>query len=111
MVDSMSKSVASASHNSSQSHADNILDAWTALEALSPQTYRAPKDLLTAGGSIVSLDTDQEPWFQRQEARPNTELYYIVYLGSVDLGVPLKSYCLLIRMIASSAHAAAVNRY
>lgn len=86
MVDSMSKSVASASKNSSQSHADNILDAWTALEALSPQTYKAPKDLLTAGGSIVSLDTDQEPWFQRQEARPNTELYYIVYLGSVDLG-------------------------
>ncbi len=63
----------------------DILDAWTALEALSPQEYKKPKDLAKNSDSVAYLQNGQEPWFKGEKARPKTQLYYIVYLGCIDL--------------------------
>ncbi|WP_370979117.1 DEAD/DEAH box helicase [Agaribacterium sp. ZY112] len=64
---------------------EDILDAWTALEALSPQSYKKPKDLVIPGGSVAYLRHNQEPWFKGEKARPKTQLFYVVHLGCVDL--------------------------
>ena len=63
-----------------------ILATWTALEALSPQTYRRPEDL--AGGDrrcVVSLSNGRLPWEIGERSRPNYQLYYQVPLGSVSM--------------------------
>src|SRR4051812_30045536 len=69
-----------------------ILDAWTALEVLSPQTFRRPEDL--AGGdrhAVVSLDKERLPWEGVGErARPKTRLFYQVILGTVDFGAAIE---------------------
>ena len=66
---------------------DAILDAWTALEVLSPPSFRKPEDL--SGGdrrSVAWLDRGRLPWEgDAEKPRPNTRLYYQVVLGSVDL--------------------------
>jgi energy-coupling factor transporter ATP-binding protein EcfA2 len=65
-----------------------ILDAWTALEVLSPPTFRRPEDL--AGGdrqSVAWLDRERLPWEGTAEkSRPKMKLFYQVVLGSIDLG-------------------------
>lgn len=65
-----------------------ILDTWTALEVLSPQTFRRPEDL--AGGdrqAVAWFDRERLPWEGAGEkARRNTKLFYQVVLGTVDLG-------------------------
>lgn len=63
----------------------DILDTWTALEALSPQSYKKPNDLITGDGSIVYLKSGQEPWFKGEKSKPKKNLYYLLYLGAVDL--------------------------
>jgi len=63
-----------------------ILATWTALEALSPQTYRRPEDLI--GGDrrcVVSLSNGRLPWEIGERSRPNYQLYYQVPLGSVSM--------------------------
>ncbi|HYW08823.1 MAG TPA: hypothetical protein VE913_17810, partial [Longimicrobium sp.] len=64
-----------------------ILDAWTTLEILAPPSYRRPEQL--AGGDkkcIARLDQERLPWSGNGErARPNTQLYYQIVLGSVSL--------------------------
>jgi hypothetical protein len=63
-----------------------ILVAWTALEALSPQTYRRPEDLV--GGDrrcVVSLSAGHLPWEMGERSRPNYQLYYQVPLGSIAM--------------------------
>jgi hypothetical protein len=63
-----------------------ILAAWTALEALSPQTYRRPEDLV--GGDrrcVVSLSAGGTPWDKGERSRPNYQLYYQVVLGSISM--------------------------
>jgi hypothetical protein len=63
-----------------------IVATWTALEALSPQTYRRPEDL--AGGDrrcVVSLSNGQLPWEIGERSRPNYQLYYQVPLGSIAM--------------------------
>jgi hypothetical protein len=63
-----------------------ILAAWTALEALSPQTYRRPEDL--AGGDrrcVVSFSAGRVPWEAGERSRPNYQLYYQVALGSIAM--------------------------
>lgn len=68
-----------------------ILDAWTALEVLSPQTFRRPEDL--AGGdrqAVAWLDRDRLPWEGGGEkARPNTRLFYQLVLGTVEVETAL----------------------
>ncbi|HEX4494837.1 MAG TPA: hypothetical protein VIE43_04130, partial [Thermoanaerobaculia bacterium] len=69
-----------------------ILDAWTALEVLSPQTFRRPEDL--AGGdrrAVAALDAEKLPWAgMGEKSRPNTRLFYQVVLGTVDFGAAVE---------------------
>jgi hypothetical protein len=63
-----------------------ILGAWTALEALSPQTYRRPEDLV--GGDrrcFVNVSAGRVPWEIGERSRPNYQLYYQVLLGSISM--------------------------
>jgi len=63
----------------------DILDAWTALEALSPQTYKSPSDLAFGFRSVAYLKSGQEPWITGEKSRPKSSLYYAVYLGAIDM--------------------------
>jgi hypothetical protein len=63
-----------------------ILAAWTALEALSPQTYRRAEDLV--GGDrrcVAALDDAALPWIRGERSRPQRQLYYQILLGSVPM--------------------------
>lgn len=63
-----------------------ILDAWTAIEALSPQTYRYPADLANGDKQcIVDILNGELPWFRRAPPRPKYRLYYQIVLGSVPM--------------------------
>jgi hypothetical protein len=68
-----------------------ILDTWTALEVLSPQTFRRPEDL--AGGdrqAVAWLDRDRLPWEGAGEkARRNTRLFYQLVFGTIDFEAAL----------------------
>ena len=63
----------------------DILDSWSALEVLSPQTFRRPADL--AGGmanNIVSISNGQLPWANGPaRSRPNFRVYYHIVLGTI----------------------------
>lgn len=64
----------------------SILAAWTALEALSPQTYRRPADLANGDGRCVAqISDDGLPWVRGERSRPKQQLYYQVILGSVHM--------------------------
>ncbi|HEV7669625.1 MAG TPA: ATP-binding protein [Thermoanaerobaculia bacterium] len=66
---------------------EHILDAWTALEVLSPPTFRRPEDLVAGDRTrLASLEDIRLPWEGGGEKpRPKTKLYYQVVLGSVSL--------------------------
>lgn len=66
-------------------HPADILDTWTILEALSPQSYKKPNDLVIGAGSVAYLKAGGEPWIAGEKSRPKNNLYYVVYLGAVDL--------------------------
>ena len=65
----------------------DLLDAWTALEVLSPQTYRREADL--AGGAafnIVSLESSL-PWDTGPApSKLNSKVYFHVVLGTLTAG-------------------------
>ncbi|OCP17576.1 MULTISPECIES: AAA domain-containing protein [unclassified Ensifer] len=65
----------------------NVLSAWTAMEVLSPPSFRKPEEL--AGGDrsrIVHIDRDTLPWEKGGEkSRPNQKLYYQLILGSIEM--------------------------
>ncbi|MBS1663748.1 MAG: hypothetical protein JST68_22075 [Bacteroidetes bacterium] len=62
----------------------DLLSTWTALEVLSPQTFRREQDLAGAGGSIASLRQGSLPWEGAGErSKPNYKLYYQVVLGTI----------------------------
>lgn len=63
----------------------DILDAWTVIEALSPQTYKRPTELVIGQGSVAYLTSGREPWLLGEKSRPKNNLYYLVYLGAIDL--------------------------
>ncbi|HEX7782739.1 MAG TPA: AAA domain-containing protein [Sphingobium sp.] len=63
-----------------------MLAAWTALEALSPQTYRKPEDLASGDRSCVAdLSRGQVPWGKGERSRPKRQLYYQVILGAIPM--------------------------
>lgn len=63
-----------------------ILAAWTALEALSPKTYRRPADLLNGDSRCVApIEGDDLPWFRRECSSPKHRLYYQVVLGAIPI--------------------------
>ena len=57
-----------------------VLEAWMALEALSPQTYRKPEDL--AGGDracVADLARREPPWLRGESSRHKRQPYYRSY--------------------------------
>lgn len=62
-----------------------ILAAWTALEALSPQSYKRPEDMASGDRSRVALFQRGVPWRTGARSRPNTRLYFEVVLGAILL--------------------------
>lgn len=63
-----------------------ILDAWTALEVLSPQTFNKPEDLAEGDRRRIADFGRGLPWEgQGEKARPKTRLFYHVVLGAVRL--------------------------
>ncbi len=63
-----------------------ILATWTALEALSPQTYRHPEDLAAGDPSCVAnLSTGRVPWGTGERSRPKRQLYYQIILGAIPI--------------------------
>ena len=69
------------------SPAGSILAAWTALEVLSPRTFRRPEDL--AGDdrwAVAKLTGGTLPWEASGErSRKNYQLYYQVFLGTIPM--------------------------
>lgn len=65
----------------------DIVDAWTALEVLSPQTFARPEDL--SGGEryhVAQFDNTRLPWeIGRDRARPSTKLFYHVVIGAIRI--------------------------
>lgn len=83
-----SKSITSAPDESVQ--IDNaplsVIDAWIALEVLSPQSYSRPADLANGDFRCVAKLNNGLPWLTGPEtARPNTRLFYHIVLGSIRL--------------------------
>jgi hypothetical protein len=63
-----------------------ILAAWTALEALSPQTYRHPEDLASGDRTCVAdLSIGDVPWRAGEGSRPKKRLYYQIVLGAIRM--------------------------
>jgi hypothetical protein len=61
-----------------------ILAAWTALEALSPQTYRRPEDLVAGDRRrVADLSTGRVPWASGERSLPKHQLYYQIILGAI----------------------------
>lgn len=64
----------------------SILASWTALEALSPQTYRRPQDLAAGDRSCVAdLTSGRVPWGTGERSRPKRQLYYQIILGAIPM--------------------------
>jgi AAA domain len=76
----------SSSTSSNTDEPAAILAAWTALEALSPRTYRRPEDLAAGGDRrCVARLSDGIPWRMAQPSRLKRRLYYQVILGAVPM--------------------------
>ncbi|MES0134403.1 ATP-binding protein [Mesorhizobium sp. M0016] len=67
--------------------AADVLSTWTAMEVLSPPSFRKPEDLTSGDRSrIAPLDKAYLPWENEGErSRPKQKLYYQIILGSVDM--------------------------
>lgn len=63
----------------------SILSAWTALEALSPQTYRRPENCANDDPKCVAPLGGQLPWTLQERSRPDRQLYYQVILGAIHV--------------------------
>jgi hypothetical protein len=65
---------------------ESILSAWTALEVLSPQTFRRPEDLASGDRTrVAKLNGSRLPWERSETSRPNQRLYYQIVLGSIRM--------------------------
>lgn len=63
----------------------SILAAWTAFEALSPQSYKRPEDLASGDRSrIVQLDRGI-PWGPHAKGKPNYKIFFQIMLGAITL--------------------------
>lgn len=60
------------------------LASWSALEALSPQTYRKPEDLSSGRNGVAELNEGM-PWTRNERPPKNYKLYYEIILGAIDL--------------------------
>ncbi|SEH67319.1 DEAD/DEAH box helicase [Magnetospirillum fulvum] len=65
----------------------SILAAWTALEALTPQTYRRPEDFASGDRACVAdLPSTDLPWRRGERSHPKRRLFYHVVLGCIHMG-------------------------
>ncbi|QIG47069.1 hypothetical protein G5V57_04500 [Nordella sp. HKS 07] len=73
--------------------ATDILGAWTAMEVLSPPSFRKPEDLASGDRfRIAPLDKGKLPWEgDGEKSRPNQKLYYQIVLGSIDMEAAVSS--------------------
>ncbi len=62
-----------------------ILAAWTALEALSPQSYIRPEDMASGDRTRVAFFEHELPWGPDARDKPNHRLYFEVVLGAIAL--------------------------
>lgn len=64
-----------------------ILRAWTALEVLSPQTFKNPEDIVGGDKKLVfRFDQKDLPWVgDPEKSRKSTRLYYYVILGTIHM--------------------------
>lgn len=63
---------------------ESILSAWTALEVLSPATFRKPEDLASGDRSrVATLNALELPWERDEKSRPKQRLYYQIVLGAI----------------------------
>ncbi|MEY1161873.1 DEAD/DEAH box helicase [Providencia manganoxydans] len=62
-----------------------ILAAWTALEALSPQSYKRPEDMAAGDRSRVTLLDRDIPWGPNARSKPKHKLYFEIILGAIAL--------------------------
>lgn len=70
-------------HGRERSAPISLLASWTAIEALSPQTYRSPPNLVSDDRSRVAYLDRGLPWTLNERSRPKCQLYYQLVLGSV----------------------------
>jgi hypothetical protein len=72
---------------------DHILSAWTAMEVLSPPSFRNPAALANgARDRIATFGDSALPWEGvGEKSRPNQRLYYQVVLGSIDMEVAVSA--------------------
>lgn len=78
----------------------DIVQAWTALEVLSPQGFRRPADLV--GGDhrrVATLKDGGLPWELGEKSQPGKRLYYELILGTIDLGPAVEA---LLRVYADN---------
>ena len=68
-----------------------ILSAWTALEVLSPQTFRKPEDLAAGDRGLTRIDTAELPWERGEKSPPNRCLYYQIVLGAIRMEPAMES--------------------
>lgn len=65
---------------------EDALRAWTALEVLSPQSFRRETDLVGSEiGLLARFDKGGLPWETEERSRPNKRLFYEVYLGTIAM--------------------------
>ncbi|RWR25674.1 DNA helicase [Sinirhodobacter populi] len=72
-------------HSGKTNDAQAILAAWTAIEALSPQSYKRPEDMASGDRSRVALLERGIPWGAHARSKPNHRLYFEVVLGAIAL--------------------------
>lgn len=63
---------------------DDLLEAWSVIEVLSPQSYLKNRDLIIGQGDVAPISANALPW-PLDKSRPNCRLFYTVYLGAIDL--------------------------
>ena len=65
---------------------EDVLSAWTALEVLSPMTYRNPADMADGDQRRVASLAGAMPWQPPGErGRPQKQLFYQVVLGAIRM--------------------------
>lgn len=86
-----------------------ILAAWTAIEALSPQSYKRPEDMATGDRSRIALLERGVPWGPNARSKPKHRLYFEVVLGAITLD---KATDELVKVLARmrSVHARMVRK-
>lgn len=70
-----------------QNKPEDALRAWTALEVLSPSSFRRETDLVGADKSLLAkFGKDGVPWEPEEKSRPGKRLFYEVYIGTIEMG-------------------------